>query len=171
MGCDIHIYAEVKENGEWEKVGPVFDDPYYAPERPLSDWNQPKIDQPYVGRNYDLFAILADVRNGRGFAGVPTGTGFVPIAAPRGLPNDVTPGVEAQADSWGRDGHSHSWLLLSELQGYDWDQVTTHVSYYTSVQWESTYRDSVGEHFFKTITALQALGHPDSVRIVFWFDN
>jgi hypothetical protein len=31
------------------------------------------------GRNYDLFAILADVRNWRGFAGVD-----------RGLPEDVT---------------------------------------------------------------------------------
>lgn len=52
--------------------------------------------QPYHGRNYDVFAILADVRNGRGFAGIETGDGFVPIlgfgeAALRGLPDDLSP--------------------------------------------------------------------------------
>ena len=30
--------------------------------------------EPYGGRNYTLFAALSDVRNGFGFAGVPTAT-------------------------------------------------------------------------------------------------
>ena len=44
-------------------------------------------------RNYDVFSILADVRNGYGFAGVRTSTGFDPIAPGRGLPSDLSKGV------------------------------------------------------------------------------
>jgi hypothetical protein len=39
-------------------------------------------------RHYQLFAVLADVRNGYGFAGIKTGEAVEPIAAPRGLPKD-----------------------------------------------------------------------------------
>lgn len=80
----------------------------------------------YEGRNYNLFAILADVRNGRGFAGVKTGEGFRPIAAPRGLPADVSATVKARSDRWGGDGHSHSWFTVAELDAYDWRQETAH---------------------------------------------
>lgn len=47
-------------------------------------------DQWYHARNYDVFAILASVRNGVGFAGVITGSGFNPIDNPRGLPDDLS---------------------------------------------------------------------------------
>jgi hypothetical protein len=39
-------------------------------------------------RSYDTFAMLANVRNGRGFAGIKTSDGFPFIAEPRGLPDD-----------------------------------------------------------------------------------
>lgn len=41
-------------------------------------------------RNYDVFSILANVRNGYGFAGVVTSSGFEPIAPGRGLPDDLS---------------------------------------------------------------------------------
>jgi hypothetical protein len=41
-------------------------------------------------RVYDVFAILADVRNGYGFAGVTSSSGFDPIAPGRGLPDDLS---------------------------------------------------------------------------------
>ena len=75
MGCDIHIFAEIKDSEGWKKVGKVFENPYYDPDRPNKidddgyEWNAPLIDEPYSGRNYDLFGILANVRNGSGFAG------------------------------------------------------------------------------------------------------
>jgi len=53
-------------------------------------------EQWYHDRNYNVFGVLADVRNGRGFAGTVTGTGFVPIAEPRGLPSDLSEEVIAQ---------------------------------------------------------------------------
>ncbi len=84
-----------------------------------------EVDKPYYdGRNYNLFAILADVRNGRGFAGIKTGDGFNPIAPPRGLPDDVSPEVKAESDSWSCDGHSHSHFTLREILDYDWNQKT-----------------------------------------------
>lgn len=135
MGCDIHLYVEKRVNGTWE---PADDWKPYLEANPT--WTSYMTDEEradytdrldinwddafYSGRNYDLFAILAGVRNGRGFAGVQTGEGFNPISPPRGLPADVTAPVKQRSEEWGVDGHSHSWLTLAELMAYDWDQTT-----------------------------------------------
>lgn len=113
MGCDIHLHVE-KQNplGEWEHV----------PDPEGADWADPR--RWYHGRNYNLFAILADVRNGHGFAGVRTGDGFNPIDNPRGLPDDVSADVRKMSDDWDTDGHSHSWLTVGEVLAYDWDQTS-----------------------------------------------
>lgn len=128
MGCDIHAYIEVKENEEWKHYDwrNQFIDGKYSDGSPSYDYSK-MMDYPlYIGRNYDLFAILANVRNGRGFAGILTGTGFKPIDMPRGLPQDVCKEVQEISDGWDVDGHSHSWLLLKELIEYDYDnQFTT----------------------------------------------
>ena len=119
MGCDIHFFVEVKQaDGSWKSVDEweVEDGYTYVPYEKAF----------YNGRNYDLFAILADVRNGRGFAGCKTGDGFNIIDEPRGLPNDVSSEVKSQAESWDGDGHSHSWFTLAELESFDWDQTTKH---------------------------------------------
>ena len=73
---------------------------------------------PDLDRNYDLFSMLADVRNGHGFAGCETGEGFEPLADPRGIPEDASPAMRAKAAEYGADGHSHSWATLAELQAY-----------------------------------------------------
>jgi len=218
MGCDIHLYVEKRVGDKWEAVpGPnpwhgMWDD---EPEERLNDWI-------WDGRHYDLFAIMANVRNGYGFAGCDTGDGFVPIAMPKGLPDDVSPAIKASADGWGCDGHSYSWLTLRELQEYDWNRVTkhrgivseaeylefkkngkpeswcggvsgpnvVHVSpaqmddivagnvvreegkqYYTKVEWEETYRETVGFIVDEILQKMAELGGPDDVRLVFWFDS
>lgn len=122
MGTDIHMRAEIKRNGQWEAVGEVFENPYYKADKPLNDWNKPLTAEPYGDRNYGLFAMLANVRNGYGFAGVVTGTGYAPIAEPRGLPEDMSPEVAEWMDSY---DHTPSYLTLAELESYDWNQVTT----------------------------------------------
>lgn len=88
-----------------------------------------------MNRHYQLFAVLADVRNGTGFAGVKTGESVDPIADPRGYP----PGFEVEEDDhpisslnhmdprrreyheegealavWMGD-HTHSWLTADEM--------------------------------------------------------
>ncbi len=92
MGTDIHLFVEKKENNKWIYVG--------------------KHD---IARNYPLFAILANVRNG-----IRSGK-FEPISYPRGLPNNVSPEVRKRADNWILEFHSHSWFLLKELNHFDWD--------------------------------------------------
>jgi len=218
MGTDIHLFVERREGDKWVAVaGP---NPWYTegsgePKEILGDWL-------WYGRDYDVFAILANVRNGYGFAGCDTGDGFIPIDMPRGLPEDVSPEVRAEAEAWGLDGHSHSWITLRELLEYDWSRKTKHrgvvdesgfkeflekgkprswcggisgknvvfvtndemkmivegrmareenKKYVTKVEWEETYRETVGYFLDEVIPKLKNLGEPDDVRIVFWFDN
>lgn len=143
MGCDIHIYTEVKKEGKWEAVsvpnswrkylqeclerateqGDQSNIEYYT--KRVQEEPEKCIEGIYDGRNYDLFAILANVRNGYGFAGCDTGDGFVPICMPKGLPEDVSEPVEREAEAWDGDGHSHSYHTLADLLAYDWKQQKT----------------------------------------------
>lgn len=91
------------------------------------------------GRHYQLFAVLAGVRNGTGFAGIRTGEKVTPISDPRGLPDDfevvdedthpissldlmpewrrkyLQPGEALEV--W-MGNHSHSWLSADEMLGW-----------------------------------------------------
>ena len=221
MGCDIHFYVERRVDGRWVSADTWTPNKYYKPgeddgERPFEVAYENRF---YRGRNYDLFAMLADVRNGRGFGGVKTGEGFIPICAPRGLPDDVSDEVRAERAAWDCDGHSDSWLTVAELNAYDWQQTTQHqgivdaLNYfiwqrdgkprswagfvdgpavrhitnaemdaavreahftnglYTRVTWCEPYAASAPEFLEVTLPRLRALGSPEDVRIVFWFDN
>jgi hypothetical protein len=104
MGCDIHIWTEIQaKDGSWDLL---------------------ESKEAYDGRNYGLFSILANVRNGYGAAGCDTGDGFVPISMPKGIPEDASDFYKSEVSKWGIDGHSHSFLTLKEFLDYDWDQVT-----------------------------------------------
>jgi hypothetical protein len=135
MGCDIHLYFEKKYRGKWvhadkiEKVVDRWTDT--LGEQHEQTWYRfagPWDERTYGGRNYDLFAVLANVRNGFRFAGCDTGDAFVPIAMPKGLPDDVSGPVkklERDCPDW----HSHSWLTLRDLQDYDFDRTHIHRGY------------------------------------------
>ncbi|MFF8831298.1 hypothetical protein [Streptomyces sp. NPDC015131] len=94
-------------------------------------------------RNYRLFAALADVRNGAGFAGVKTHEPIEPIAAPRDWPKDFnldsTKGVTCGYDEepWLGD-HSFSWLSLPEVMDWKgWDQPLNECGYISRAEYES----------------------------------
>lgn len=112
MGCDIHAIVQAKKDGKWVDVE--------------SKWKQ--------DRHYFLFSWLADVRNGYGFAGVPTYAPITPISTPRGLPDDfevssamhqvTDPKVMGHRAEYLEEGdtpemymgdHSHSWLTADEI--------------------------------------------------------
>lgn len=115
MGTDIHGFLETRY-------------------RPTNGWfRSMTIDR---DRNYRLFAALADVRNGYGFAGVPTHKPITPISAPRGLPEDHTTGYGEDADFEFGD-HSFSWLSLEEVTTWEgWDQGLDEVGFISREQFE-----------------------------------
>jgi hypothetical protein len=92
-------------------------------------------DQIYKNRNYDLFSILADVRNGYGFAGIKTGDGFKIIDEPRGFPENCSKNVKKIYEM--KDGHSYSWITLKEILNFDWTQKTEKCGYVTLEEWAS----------------------------------
>lgn len=133
MGADIHFYVEKRTPGgawftcdAWER-NTYSDDP--------DALHVPYEKAFYSDRNYDLFAILADVRNGYGFAGCDTGDGFEPIDMPRGVPEDADPRYKMMVQSWGGDGHSHSYFTVAELLAYDWTQEARHRGWVNISDW------------------------------------
>lgn len=122
MGCDIHFYVERRVDGVWITAD-KWTKAQYESEGDTLRVNYS--DSFYHERNYNLFAILADVRNGRGFAGVPTGEGFNPIASPKGIPEDACVEYLKEVERWDGDGHSHSYFTVAELMAYDWTQTST----------------------------------------------
>lgn len=133
MGCDIHCYVEVAdEKGKWYKTGGFISDAYNPKSKYFSTEEYKNADQILDERNYDEFAILANVRNGYGFAGVDTGDAIKPISMPKGLPEDISEQVLLEAKQWGSDGHSHSYLTAKEIADYPADLITkTHRGWVT----------------------------------------
>jgi hypothetical protein len=142
VGTDIHTTAEIHRKryaddpdetplGEgWVTIEEqIFPYPYFRESEPVSIDNTPFTSRPFPGRNYDLFAVLADVRNGTGFAGVDRGDRIEPIAEPKGVPSDATPEWLKEVERWGVDFHSHSYFTVAELLSYDWDKLMFHRGY------------------------------------------
>ena len=113
MGCDIHMYVERKTSRGW------FNCDYFVPNvnykeptcvnsaRYFKDESSKYQHVPiYDGRNYALFATLADVRN-------YGNTAY--ISEPKGFPEDACDYIKDQYESWYGDAHSASYLTLQEL--------------------------------------------------------
>lgn len=124
MGCDIHALIE-RKNEHRGHDGEVY----------RTEWVNSG--DPDLGRNYELFAVLAGVRNY---------TGITPISEPRGLPAFVSFESYSDGERWvkwdhrsdvgkpcrafehmvemyGEDGHSGSWLTLAEIKAFDLNQT------------------------------------------------
>lgn len=102
MGTDIHLHVERRVGGVWRAVL-----------KPIGKYGEPRWDKA-ENRDYFVFAILAGVRNNHE---------FVPIALPRGLPEDLS--RELRDDGEWQFYHTHSWLTLAEIRDYDWSRVAT----------------------------------------------
>lgn len=94
-------------------------------------------------RNYERFAQLAGVR----------GSG----PKPKGLPLDISDSTNLQADRWGVDGHSHSWLYLPEAM-----QIWQRTEYN-----QNSFNYKYPYYYF----GLDEVADAEEYRIVFWFDN
>lgn len=153
MGCDIHSFAEKKdEHGNWEVI-PDF--------------------EPFDTRSYGLFGWLANVRNY---------SALTPIAERRGVPDDASAHVKYDYEACDCDAHSASWLSVDELLSFNYDSPCEdrRVTRQTSYGWDggctcepgegrqTTYREFFSDYFFKDLEKLKELG---AERVIFWFDN
>jgi hypothetical protein len=72
---------------------------------------------PFADRNYEVFSWLFGVRNHGEFA---------PLAAQRGLPEDVSEetkaSYEAAVTAYGREYHAPTWITWAEIDAIDWDE-------------------------------------------------
>ena len=108
-------------------------------------------------RNYDMFAALAGVR----------GDG----PAPRDLPDDASDLTLLMADGWGEDGHSHSWMLMSEAMpiivgsgqlGPQADALLAAFKHGTSAALNG---------YMENFWSMDDDETLDDYRLCFWFDN
>ena len=123
MGCDIHLYIEYQKKGinDWK----IFGDEFRLP------------------RDYDMFGILARVRNKTKYS-----------FKPKGIPTDFSEINIANVP----DYHSHSWLNYFEFS----EAVAQYEKYYGNCYLE--YR-IIEEILLKFDVELFP------ARVVFWFDN
>lgn len=140
MGCDIHLYIEQQQaDRTWRRVQSPPWVCSWCLGQPMPEGRKQecyncggsgKTAEAFNDRNYDLFGMLANIRNGRGFAGVDTEDGFVPLAEPRGKPKDMSPelkrGKKLPGDEYAPylGDHSFSYATLAEVLEYDYSRTT-----------------------------------------------
>lgn len=123
----------------------------YAPYR----WDSERLElvEPYNGRNYELFSMLAGVR---GFT--------TPISEPRGIPRDASDGVCCRYELVKDWVHTPSWLTLAELRIASKDKKTYNKDqrfYLKGLINGIDFMLGASYHWINDIDA----------RIVFWFDD
>ena len=125
MGCDIHLYIEVRKDGKWTSADRWTRDTYAPPgvERMTVDYDH----NWFTDRNYELFAILAGVRGEA-----------APIAEPKGFPEDASELLKIEYAEGG--DHTPTWYTLRELMDADWEAPVTYqkvVEYGAYAKWNA----------------------------------
>ena len=141
MGCDIHFHIEVKVNGSWEHYG-----------------------SPDINREYNVFAILGNVRGGE------HGT-FIPVSDHRGIPEDATIITKMCYEDIADDAHGMSYIdrnefhilqeRLNKLNGSDPSHDLEYHLLHTYLMGNS----------FEYAEYKSNLYELEDVRFIFWFDN
>lgn len=108
MGCDIHVLTEAyNERIGWYNTDDWRINPYFGQDKYEEKY---EINPVYTDRNYELFTVLADVRNYH--------HNIKCICQPKGLPDDMSEETKDYTDKWESNGHSHSWFTIKELYEY-----------------------------------------------------
>lgn len=147
MGCDLHSHVEFydRDKQRWEKIY------MYVPDR----WNSGRLREiePYNGRCYIMFGVLAGVRYM-----------VEPIVQPRGIPNNISDGVLVDWENESEWSHTPSWLTLAELR-----LATKDKERYNKEERRSLKPLINGIDFM--VDASRRYIEDSEVRLVFWFDN
>lgn len=166
MGADIHISIEIMDlNGKWRDGNLYRRNPIYSPETPgLEDEQGFEQVQIYTRRDYDLFSVLAGVRD----------EGNWPLFShPRGLPANATHATVKL--STGEYNHSHSYATLNELLFFDETHRDELLYAPNSIIGQgdvlSPFLDAIEQHRTFLETAYRTTIPPARIRVVFWFDG
>lgn len=179
MGTSIYVAIEQRQADDWKSIHVETD----------IDWN-PDVIMPLSTvswQSYDLFGFLAGVRGGA------VGNA---IAKMRGLPCDTTnESLDAISPYSGSDSigigygesekfepktprersiacmgeterYGFSWVGLGELVQFDYDQTITSVE-----GMPSTYRQELGDRYFKNLEALKSKADQGEIRLLFCFEG
>lgn len=174
MGCDIHTMVERKNGLLWEelKCGKLFDDVdnYYHDDEQTT---------PFDYRSYGMFAFLCkEVRN---YSEVP---GF----EERGVPDNASPEFMEFIGAYSCDAHTPSWLGAAELLSFDYNQTFENMRCSRTTVLPNgvlftdgaaradegkkiTFKEFLPPQFFRDLERLKSLGNPETLRVVFYFDN
>ena len=120
MGCDIHILTERKYEDKWFNCDNWKYNYYFGKDEYEKQFDLKPV---YTHRNYELFSVLANVRNGASMwetmAGIGDKAVSLPyISEPKGIPEDCCIHTKEYIDIWDCDGHSHSYFTIKELYNY-----------------------------------------------------
>lgn len=140
MGCDIHVHLEVKLEGsiQWQHMN-----------------------QPRIGRDYELFEMIAGVRG--------DGLGVV---VPTGVPMDASRMTAFDYGVWGSDAHSAGWLTWDEIREVE-KRHKVHMKKHL-LPHNCGFCSQLGYLFGDSVTTEYVEDLPDGlqdVRLIFWFDN
>lgn len=126
MATDIRVCPEISRGGRWERIADV-----------------PVVDTINNFRDYEVFSVLASVRNHRfASADFRTGGGYEPISEPRGFPADMSQETRhffylEAPEGFDIQFHTPTWLRLDEILDYDWNKVTWHSGLIPESEWSS----------------------------------
>ena len=172
MGTDIHLRVQGKTAEGWE----------YVKTQPFPKYGDAgfSFDEGPCVRDYRVFALLAGVRNGTGFAGIRTHKPVDPAFAGRGLPDGVTeddgpaPDPDSDEDPFFLAGsnsigdHSFTHATLAELRAVRWDTPFVYPDG-TSTLEDCEFRAWLTSPAMLAIEA--KYGGADNVRVIIGFDS
>ncbi|MFJ8039541.1 hypothetical protein ACIRBX_03375 [Kitasatospora sp. NPDC096147] len=106
MGTDIHGFVECRAS-------------HGMPPDEEDGWSAAiDLELLYAGRDYDAFGCLFGVRDLANFA---------PLAAGRGLPDDLAGPTRAAHAAWRSDAMGETWIGWAEVEAVDWDEPSADV--------------------------------------------
>lgn len=147
MGCDIHVYIErkIEDQDKWENVS------LYR----VRDNNIEVVD-PYDGRNYELFSILAGVRGWQ-----------EPLIDPRGFPGGMNTKTVREVERWDGDYHTPTWYDLFELNMFaeKYKDNEDYQSFIFFVDCINTYVEYAMFFYWRDLVK------PNQYRVIMFFDN
>lgn len=107
------MYAEVRKNGVWEKVGELFPSAFREMFPNLTD----RVCDERNAILYELFGWISNKSEKY--------TEIKPISELKGLPDDVP--AEIASNHYFCFGGFNSYLTLAEIMDYNWDATISHV--------------------------------------------